>query len=246
MKALHLALLLLLTSTVHAAEISVAVAANFANTLAVLTPIFERQSGHRLVVSSGSSGKLFAQISHGAPFDVFLAADSHYPQSLIDRKLALADSRFFYATGHLALYSIDPKRIELGADSLRQNDVQHIAIANPNTAPYGRAAKESIQGLGVWDQLGPKLVYAESIAQAFQYAASGNAELAFVALSQVKDPLRRATGYYWQVPARLYSPIKQEAVLLQRGGGNAAAKQFLKFLQGKEARAVIAQYGYTF
>lgn len=245
MKSLLIVLLLLVSSTVQSAEITVAVAANFVNTLSILTPIFEHQTGHRVVVSSGSSGKLVAQITHGAPFDIFLAADAQYPQFLIDRQLALASSRFVYAKGHLVLFSTDRQRIN-GAQSLQRNNVRHIAIANPNTAPYGRAAKETMQALGWWEQLKPKLVYAESVAQAFQFAATANAELAFVALSQLKDPQRPSNGYYWQVPGSLHSPIEQQAVMLNKGGSKPAAKQFLEFLRSQKARAVMADYGYSF
>lgn len=244
MKAFFIAILLNIFPAAHAADINVAVAANFSNTLSAIVPLFERQTGHRVIVSAGSSGKLYAQISHGAPFDIFLAADEQYPKRLFDE--GLAEHPFVYAKGRLVLFSATSSRIRSGANSLRNSKIQHLAIANPATAPYGRAAKEAMRALGVWELLKPKFVYGESVAQAYQFAVSGNAELAFVALSQVMDAKRPISGNYWRVPASLHAPLKQSAVLLKQGSSNDSAKAFLRYLQSGEARAVMATYGYIF
>ncbi len=243
---LRLIILIFLTTSVQfvqAAEVRVAVAANFLATLKALFPVYEQQTGDRLIISAGSSGKLFAQIINGAPYDVFLSADRAYPDRLIQKTQALASSRYVYATGVLVLWSageVPVDKIRLGA-----LDVKHIAIANPNIAPYGAAAQQVLQTIGLWNSVKHKLVQGESVGQVFQFVASGNAQLGFVALSQVLNPNNNYNrNNYWRVPAEYYSPLEQEGVLLVRGKDNPAALRFLDFLKTDAAREVIAQYGY--
>ncbi len=240
---LVLVVLICFASSIHAAEIRVAVAANFLATLKTLAPLYEQQTGDRLIVSGASSGKLFAQVINGAPYDVFLSADGGYPEQLIQHDKALASSRFVYATGVLVLWS----RINqpLDKNSFIAEGINHIAIANPATSPYGAAARQTLIKLGLLDKVKHKLVQGESIGQTFLFVASGNAQLGFVALSQVVNP---ANPYnqtnYWRVPADYHSPLAQEAVLLQHGKDNVAAKRFLEYLKSDAARNVMAQYGY--
>lgn len=233
----------LIAAPVQAGEVSVAVAANFTDATRDIVPLFEKASGHTLKVSFGSTGKLYAQIEHGAPFEVFLAADSKRPQKAEAEELAVEGSRFTYAQGKLALWS---SRAGLFADAeayLREAPFQRAAIANPKTAPYGLAAQQVMEQLGVWAQLQRKLVRGDSIAQTFQFVATGNTEVGFVALSQVKA-WKGEGGTLWAIPQAYYAPIEQQAVLLKRGADNEAARAFLDFLQGDEARAVIRAYGY--
>ncbi len=224
----------------RAGEVKVAVAANFAEAAKEIGAAFEQATGHKAVLSFGSSGQFYAQISQGAPFEVFLSADQERPKKAIEKGLAVADSRFIYATGRLVLYSKDKDRMK-GAATLQEGDFEKIAIANPATAPYGAAAVQAMRSLGVYDKIGPKIVRGNSIAQTYQFVDTGNAEIGFVALSQV---IRKEGGSRWIVPESLHRPIAQDAVLLGTGAGNAAARAFLAFLKGKEARAVKEKYGY--
>lgn len=224
-----------------AAEVLVAVASNFADVAAALAVRFEAATGHAVVLSPGSTGRHFTQIKGGAPFAVFLAADAERPQRLEAEGLAVAGSRFTYAVGRLVLWSPRPGLVDADGAVLAAGSFAHLAIANPELAPYGQAAREALAALGLWDGLAPRLVRGENIAQAYQFVAGGAAELGFVALSQVRRPDRTAAGSLWEVPEGLHAPIVQQAVLLR---DEPAARAFLEFLRGDEARAVIAAYGY--
>lgn len=226
-------------------EAVVAVATNFSEVAERLARDFERESGHRLTLVAGSTGKLHAQIAHGAPFDVFLSADRESPARLEKEGLAVAGSRFTYATGRLTLWSREPGRVGRdGAATLRQGKFRLLAIANPELAPYGAAAKQALEKLGLWERFKDRIVMGETIGQAHALVASGNAELGFVALSSVLSPRNGTGGSRWEVPTGLYAPIRQDAVLLARAAGNAAARGFLGFLRSRKARAVIEAFGY--
>jgi molybdate transport system substrate-binding protein len=226
-------------------EALVAVAANFADAIQELKPAFEKASGHKLQPTTGSTGKLYAQIKEGAPFHVLLSADAKTPERLESEKAGVAGSRFTYAVGKLTLWSSDPGRIGAdGAAALKANDVRHIAIANPDLAPYGVAARETLQSLGLWDSLKPRIVMGQNIGQTHSMVATGNAQLGFIALSAVLGPREGEKGGRWDVPQNLFTPIRQDAVLLNAGSKNDAAIAFLKFLRTPEARAVIERYGY--
>jgi molybdate transport system substrate-binding protein len=239
---LLLALALLLAPAAAQAETAlIAVAANFAQPAERLIQGFAAESGHQIEVSTGSTGNLAAQIRNGAPFTLFLSADERRPAELEAEGLAVAGSRFTYAVGKLVLWGPDPRWVVIDpATSLNDPELKRLAIANPELAPYGRAAEEVLTALGVWEAVEPKLVRGEDIAQTYQFVASGNAELGFVALSQVLD----ASGSRWEVPQDLYTPIRQQAALLKRGEGNAAAKAFLDYLRSEPAREIIRAAGY--
>ena len=228
------------TRPAAAAEINVAVAANFTEAAKEIAAAFERKTGNKVLLSFGSSGQFYTQITQDAPFQVFLSADQERPEKAVAEGLAVPDSRFTYAVGKLVLWSRDPK-VVTGPDTLKQGAFSKIAIANPTAAPYGAAAIETMKALNVYETLQPKIVQGNNIAQTFQFIDTGNAELGFVALSQVVD---RNEGSRWLVSANLYAPIKQDAVLLKKGAGNEAAKAFLAFLKGPEAAAVEAKFGY--
>jgi molybdate transport system substrate-binding protein len=239
---LLLALLLLLgTAGARAETALIAVAANFSTPAERLIQTFTAETGHQIEVSTGSTGTLAAQIRNGAPFMLFLSADEQRPAELESEGLAVAGSRFTYAVGKLVLWGPDPKWVVLDpAASLKDAELKRLAIANPELAPYGRAAQEVLTALGLWDAMQPKLVRGEDIAQAYQFVASGNAELGLVALSQVLD----ASGSRWEVPPDLYAPIRQQAVLLKAGEDNAAAKAFLEYLRSEPAREIVRAAGY--
>lgn len=228
-----------------AEDVLVAVAANFAEASQDLAALYEKASGNKVVVTTGATGKLYAQISAGAPFQILLSADAKTPAKLADEKAAVADTKFTYAIGKLALWSADSKRINAdGVAALQADDFQHLAIANPELAPYGVAAQETLQSLGLWDKLAPKIVMGENIGQTHSMVATGNAELGFVALSAVQNPKKPSEGSFWVVPQDKFTPIRQDAVLLKAGTGNAAARGFLDFLQSPDAHALIESYGY--
>jgi len=227
-----------------AGEASVAVAANFLPAVEALRAPFRDASGHTLRLSAGATGQLYAQIIHGAPHHVFLAADRERPRRLVLEGHAVTDSRFTYAVGALALWSADPAMLDEPRAVLRAGRFRHLAIANPELAPYGAAARETLQSLGLWRTLQDKLVRGHNVAQAFQYVATGNAELGFVALSQVLDPRNPHEGSRWVVPASLHGPICQDAVLLSRGANNPAARAFLDFLRSRDAAQILRALGY--
>lgn len=231
-----------LSLSVHAGEAAVAVAANFLAPMKQLVPRFEQATGHVLVLSSGSTGKFYAQIKNGAPFDVLLAADDETPARLMREGDAVRTQT--YAVGKLALWSADPARLD-GSDALlRSGAYNRLAIANPRLAPYGAAALEVLEKLGLAAPAKTKFVMGENIGQTHQFVASGNAEIGFVALSQVWQDGKLTSGSAWLVPPTLYTPIRQDAALLKRGEGNAAAHAFLDFLKTPTAHAVIRSYGY--
>lgn len=228
-----------------AGETLVAVAANFYNPLQEIAKFFQEKTGHKVRIVSGSTGKIYAQIVNGAPFHAFLAADVRRPALLEKEGFAVPKTRFTYALGKISLWSADPKAVtDDGITSLRKMDFNHLAIANPKTAPYGTAAVQTLKKLNLWKTLRPLLVQGESISQTFQFVASGNAELGFVALSQILDPKNGLKGKRWDVPQEFYDALEQDAVLLKKGEGNPAAKGLWAFLKGKEARLIIARYGY--
>ena len=221
-------------------EVKVAVATNFASAARDIGQAFETATSHHPVFSFGSTGQLYAQIAQGAPFDIFLAADQARAQLAIEGGFAVADSRFTYATGRIALFS-RLSGLAMNVQTLRTESVDRVAVANPVTAPYGAAAIQAMRALGVYARLQTKIVQGTNIAQTYQFVATGNADLGFVALSQVK---RAATGSRWVVPVDLHQPIAQDVVLLLRGADNVAAHAFLSFLRGQEARHIKESYGY--
>jgi molybdate transport system substrate-binding protein len=234
----------LMSSPVHAGEVSVAVAANFSAPIERIVALFQQESGHTLKVSFGSSGKFYSQIREGAPFDVFLSADEKNPKLLEQEGLAVANTRFVYALGKLVLWSAKPGFVDDKGAVLSKGDYSKIAYADPKLAPYGLAAQETLQKMDLWDKVQSKLVTGESIGQTYQFAASGNAELAFIALSQITRDGKVAEGSWWIVPANMYGPIRQSAVQLIAAKDKAAAQAFLTFLKSEKAKAVIRGFGY--
>lgn len=220
----------------------VAVAANFTGAAKEIAAAFHEKTGHVAVLSFGSTGQLYTQITQDAPFQILLAADSVRPKKAIDDDLAVTDSRFTYAIGKLVLWSKTAGLVK-GVETLKGAAFAKLAICNPAAAPYGVAAVEAMKSLGVFDPLQEKLVQGADITQAFQFVYSGNAELGFVALSQLTG---ESGGSRWMVPQDLYTPIRQDAVLLKKGADSAAAAAFMVFLRGPEARAIIEKYGYAF
>ena len=224
----------------QAAQTNVAVAANFTAAANEIAQAFKAKTGHEAILSFGSTGQFYTQITQDAPFEGFLAADNERPAKAIEEGFAVAGSQFTYAIGKLVLWSKDPDLVQ-GESTLKSGDFTKISIANPETAPYGAAAVQTLKALGLYDLLAPKIVQGNNITQAFQFVQTGNAELGFVALAQVIDDQE---GSRWDVTDDLYDPIKQDAVLLKKGADNEAAKAFLQFLQGPEAEAIITRFGY--
>ena len=228
----------------QADEVRVAVAANFATPLKTLAAEFEKESGHTLALSAGASGKLYAQIKSGAPFDVFLSADDETPARLEKEGDAVSGSRFTYAVGRLVLWSAQPNTVDAQGAVLKTGNFKHLALAAPHLAPYGAAAVQTLTQLGLLAALQPRFVQGESIGQTYSFVGSGNAELGFVALSQVFENGRINQGSGWIVPASLHEPLRQDAVLLTRSRDKAAARALLAFLQGSKARGLIRAFGY--
>jgi len=239
--AAALGALLLLSGPAQAGQTHVAVAANFTEPAKEIAALLKQKTGHEAVLSFGASGAFFTQITHGAPFEVFLSADADRPKAAIDGGLAVPDSLFTYAIGRLMLWSrvVD---VTNGEAALKAGNFSKLSIANPAAAPYGAAAVETMKALGVYDALKPKIVQGASIAQAFQFVDTRNAEVGFVALSQLHGVTE---GTRWEVPQNLHSPIRQDAVLLKTGADSEASVAFLAFLKGPEARAIIEQFGYA-
>ena len=235
---------LLIGQTVHAADVHVAVAANFTGPMEKIVPAFEKATGHKAVIAYGTVGKFYAQIKNGAPFEVLVSADDETPIRLEKEGLALPETRFTYAIGRLVLWSRQPGLVDDKGEVLRSGKFQRLAIANPKLAPYGAAAVETLTRLGLLAELQPRIVQGDNIGQTYQFVASENAQLGFVALSQVHADGRISQGSGWLVPASLHQPIRQDAVLLKAGQGNPAASALLTFLRGDKARAVIRSYGY--
>ncbi len=242
--ALLIALLAGIAPSVHADEILVAVAANFTAPMRQIATAFEMETGHKVQTAYGATGKFYAQIRNGAPFDVLLSADDETPARLIRENAAVADSLFTYAVGKLVLWSAKPAVVDGAGAVLKNGGFMHLAIANPKLAPYGAAAVEVMKALGVYDAVQPKIVTGESIGQAHQFVSTGNALLGFVALSQVmKDG--KIEGSVWIVPARLHAPIRQDAVILQKGKGKPAAEALMQYLKSDKVRAIIQSFGYA-
>lgn len=226
-----------------AEQMLVAVAANFIPPFREIAVEFEKSTGHQLQVSGGSSGNFYTQIKNGAPFDVFFSADNERPKKLEDEGLGVKDSRFTYAIGRLVLWSSNADLVK-GEETLRSKNFKRLAIANPKTAPYGVAAMQTMQKLGLWESLQPHIVMGESIGQTIGFIESGNAHLGFVALSQIMDPKIKGKGSRWDVPTHLHEPIQQDVILLTKGKDNPAAKSLLDFMGGPQAKAIIERYGY--
>ena len=235
---------LLLSAALQAETVQVAVAANFTAPMKQIAEAFEKDTGHKVQLSSGATGKFYAQIKSGAPFDVFLSADDETPTRLAAEGATVAGSRFTYATGRLVLWSPRPGVVDSRGDVLRANAFRNIAIAAPKLAPYGAAAVQALTRLGLLGTIEPKFVQGESIGQAFSFVSSGNAELGFIALSQVYENGQLKSGSGWVVPATLHAPLRQDAVQLAHGKDNPAAAALLQYLKSDRVRAMIRAYGY--
>jgi molybdate transport system substrate-binding protein len=236
--------LLMMAQVAQAGEVRVAVAANFTAPMQEIVPLFEQTSGHKVSLSFGSTGKFYAQIKQGAPYDVLISADSKTPQKLDGDGLTVPGSRFVYALGALVLWSAQPGLVDDKGAVLRKGGYNKLAIGDPKLAVYGTAAQETLEGLGLWQALSPKLVRGENITQTYQFAATGNAELGFIALSQISKGGKVTGGSWWIVPAHHYKPIEQSAVMLSSAKDAEASKAFLAFLKGPQAATVIRSYGY--
>ena len=234
-------LLLLAFANAQAAQTNVAVAANFTDAAKDIAAAFKQKTGHEAILSFGASGQFYTQITQGAPFQVLLSADDARPKKLVEDGLAVPDSRFTYAIGKLVLWSKSPG-VVTGAETLKAASFAKLSICNPAAAPYGQAAVETMKSLKLYEALQPKLVEGATITQAYQFVETGNAEVGFVALSQLAGS---DVGSRWVVPQEFYNPIRQDAVLLKSGAGNEAAVAFITFLKEPEARAIIAKYGYV-
>ena len=241
-------LLLVITMTLPmmtmAGEVSVAVASNFTAPMKVIAQAFERDTGHKAILSFGATGQFYAQIKNGAPFTVLLAADDETPARLEREGVAVLGTRFTYATGKVVLWSKKADLVDAKGEILKTGKFDKLALANPKLAPYGAAAMQILEKMNLTKQLGPKLVEASNIGQTFQFVSSGNAALGFVALSQVFENGKLKEGSGWVVPSNLYSPIKQDAVLLTSGKANVAAQALLQYLRSDKAKAIIVSFGY--
>ncbi|MBN2646645.1 MAG: molybdate ABC transporter substrate-binding protein [Thiotrichales bacterium] len=235
------------SALVLAESATIAVAANFTKTIEMVGEEFTKETGHQLKFSFGPTGKLYAQVKNGAPFDAFFGADERSPLKTIDDGLGLKSSYFVYAQGQIALYSSQYPVKTQPLEVLKEAKFKHLSMANPRTAPYGERAEAFLKSKGLYDGVKGKLVNGESIAHAFQYVATGNAPIGFVALSQIVDPQSPIykKGEYWVVPQAEYEPIKQGAVILQRGKDNAAVKAFFDYLKTPKALEIIHAYGYS-
>ncbi|MBD8682585.1 molybdate ABC transporter substrate-binding protein [Pseudomonas sp. CFBP 13719] len=231
-------------NSAYADEVQVAVAANFTAPIQAIAKAFEADTGHKLVAAYGSTGQFYTQIKNGAPFEVFLAADDSTPAKLESEQETVPGSRFTYATGTLALWSAKPGYVDAEGAVLKGNSYQHLSIANPKAAPYGLAATQVLAKMNLTQVTQPKLVEGQNITQAFQFVSTGNAELGFVALSQIFKDGKVEQGSAWIVPAALHDPIKQDAVILNKGRDSDAAKALMQYLKGPAAAAIIKSYGY--
>ncbi len=227
-------------------EVQVAVAANFTAPMQKIAADFEKDTGHKAQLAFGATGKFYAQIKNGAPFEILLSADDTTPEKLEKEGAGVANSRFTYAIGTLVLWSPKAGFVDDKGEVLSKGDFKHLSIANPKLAPYGQAAIEALTALKLLDAVQPKFVQGENIAQTHQFVATGNAELGFVALSQVMKDGKIAEGSGWIVPSSLHQPIRQDAVLLENGKGKPAALALMTYLRGDKAKAVIKSYGYAF
>lgn len=222
-------------------EITIAVATNFTAAMRDLVQRFELETKHHVLVSSGSTGNYYAQIKNGAPFEAFFAADAERPRLLEQEGVAVPGSRFRYAVGRLVLWSPEPNYVDDQGRVLENAGFRRLSIANPDLAPYGAAAREALTARGLWERLMPRLAMGQDIGQAYAFVRTRNAELGFVALAQLRQPGKQIEGSYWIVPESLHRPIEQEAVLLREV---PAARMFLEFVKGAEAREIIRSYGY--
>ena len=225
-------------------EVQVAVAANFTAPMKVIAAQFEQETGHKVLASYGATGKFYAQIQNGAPFDILLAADDETPAKLDKENATVPTSRFTYAIGKLVLWSAKAGLVDAKGDVLKSGKFDHIAVANPKLAPYGLAAQETLQKLNLFTPLQPKFVTGDNIGQTYQFVASAAAPLGFVAMSQVYEDNKLKSGSAWVVPSTMYSPIRQDAVVLTKGANKAAVTAFIGYLKGDKAKAVIRSYGY--
>ncbi|MDY7560246.1 molybdate ABC transporter substrate-binding protein [Pseudomonas sp. 10B1] len=231
-------------STAFADDVQVAVAANFAAPIQAIAKEFEIDTGHKLIAAYGATGQFYTQIKNGAPFDVFLSADDTTPAKLEKEGETVPDSRFTYAVGKLALWSAKEGYVDDKGAVLKANHYQHLSIADPKAAPYGLAATQVLAHLGLTDVTKDKIVTGQNITQAYQFVSTGNAELGFVALSQIYKDGKIISGSAWLVPANLHTSIKQDAVILSKGKGNPAAKALMEYLRGPKVAAIIKSYGY--
>lgn len=243
-RLLSLLMLVFCSTPVFADKVQVAVAANFAAPMQAIAAAFEKDSGHKVVLVTGSTGKFYAQIKAGAPFALLLSADDETPRRLEAEGAAVAGSRLTYAVGRLVLWSPKAGVVDDKREVLRRGAFEHLAVANPRLAPYGAAAVEVMARLGVLDSLRAKWVTGENIAQTYQFVSTGNAELGFVALSQVWKDGRISSGSAWIVPSSFHAPLRQDAVLLNPAKEQPAARALLDYLRGEKARAIIRHYGY--
>lgn len=237
-------LLMFADSRLHAASLQVAVASNFTAPMKAIATEFERETGHKIQLAFGSTGQFYAQIRNGAPFVVLLAADQDSPQRLAAEGHAVKESAFTYARGRLVLWSKKLHFVDSHGEVLKSAVFSRLAIANPKLAPYGAAAVETLNKLGLYQQIAPKIVEASSIAQTYQFVASENADLGFVAMSQVFEHGKLKEGSGWLVPAANHRPINQDAVLLKHGQSNSAAVALLSFLRSEKAKVIIRSFGY--
>lgn len=234
----------LLSVAAHAAEVKVAVAANFALTMKDVAAEFEKDTGNKVNLTQGATGKFYAQISNGAPFEVFLSADDETPSRLIKEGKAVSGTQFTYAVGRLVLWSPDASLVDQGGGVLKTDRFKFLSIANARVAPYGRAAVQTMQKLGVLTAIEPRVVQGESITQTHQFVSSGNAQLGFVALSQVWENGKLKSGSAWIVPEDMHEQLKQDAVLLNPGKDSKAAVALVDYLKSDKARKIIDRYGY--
>jgi len=234
-------LTLLFSSELSANEIHVATASNFTETIKLIAQQFEKKTGHKVIIISGSTGKHYAQIKNGAPFDAFFAADSRRPELLDKEGAAIPGTRFTYAIGKVILWSPIEDYVDSKGQVLKKNNFRYLAVANPKLAPYGKAAQEILQDMELWSILRSRMVRGENIGQTFQFVKSSNAKLGFIAFSQVKRPNQAIEGSFWEVPQSLYTPIKQQAVLLKE---NDTARAFLSFIKEDESLRIIRSFGY--
>ncbi|SNS48210.1 molybdate transport system substrate-binding protein [Pseudomonas japonica] len=235
---------LMALNSAWADDVQVAVAANFTAPIQAIAKDFEKDTGHKLVAAYGATGQFYAQIKNGAPFEVFLAADDSTPAKLENEGATVKGSRFTYAIGTLALWSAKPGYVDAKGEVLKKNEFQHLSIANPKAAPYGLAATQVLDKLKLTEATKAKIVEGQNITQAFQFVSTGNAELGFVALSQIYQDGKVSSGSAWIVPAELHDPIRQDAVILEKGKDSPAAKALVDYLKGPKAAAVIKSYGY--
>ena len=242
LQILLLLAMLACSSIATANKTQVAVASNFRSAMEALVQDFETKSGHKVVLIFGATGKQYAQIQNGAPFDAFFSADVERPEKLEADALAIPGTRFTYAIGKLALWSPKADYVDSDGAILRSGDFRHLSIANPELAPYGLAAQQVLESMGLWKSLTPRIVRGENIAQAFQFIESGNAELGFVAYAQILNPQRKVTGSYWPVPDSMHEPIEQQVVLLRE---NAAARALLEYVRTEDGLNTIREFGYT-